>query len=184
MKKIAFKDVYLVPFEKEHTPIFHQWRNNLEIMELASLVIEQYSLEETVFFVEQAMLAAKDGAHYIIMHCIDDLPIGYVSIINIDYDNFSADCMIEIGASEYWGQGLGPMAMEVIMEYVFNELNLNRLGLQVFSFNKRALKMYQRLGFVEEGRKRQAICRLGTYYDIVMMSLLKKEFQANGLPLN
>lgn len=184
MKKIALKDIYLVPFEQEHIQLFHQWRNNIEVMELASPVIEQYSLEETVYFVEHAMLSANDGEHYVIMQSREDLAIGYVSLINIDYDNFSADCMIEIGNVDYWGRGLGTMAMEVILEYVFNELNLNRLGLQVFSFNERALKMYQKLGFKEEGRKRSAICRLGTYYDIVLMSLLNKEFQANRLALN
>lgn len=184
MKKIASKDIYLIPFTEEFIPLFHEWRNNMDVIELASPVIEQYTLEETVLFVKQAMLSASDGEHFIIMHSLKDTAIGYVSIINIDFDNFSADCMIEIGDAAHWGKSYGSMAMEVIMEYVFKELNLNRLGLQVFDFNERALKMYERLGFKKEGRRREAIWRLGDYFDIILMSMLRNEYNAKKLPLN
>jgi len=184
MKKIAMGDIYLIPFQTEHIPLFHTWRNDFEIMELSSPVLNSYSLEETEFFVKKAMLEARDGEHFIIMHSRDDKAIGYISLINIDYDNFSADCMIEIGEKEYWGKGLGAHAMELLMDYVFGQLNFNRLALQVFDFNTRAINMYKKLGFKEEGRREKAIFRIGEYYDIILMRMLAFEYKSLKMPLN
>jgi RimJ/RimL family protein N-acetyltransferase len=56
---------------------------------------------------------------------------------------------------------------------LYNELNLHRVFLKVFTFNERAVKLYEKLGFVTEGKMREALYREGTWHDM-MMSILQK----------
>ena len=75
-----------------------------------------------------------------------------------------------------WGKGIGKAALSLILEYAFSELNLHRVFLNVFSFNKRAIKLYEKMGFMHEGVLRQAFYRAGDWHDIVIMSILKNEY--------
>jgi RimJ/RimL family protein N-acetyltransferase len=67
------------------------------------------------------------------------------------------------------------------LKYGFNTLNLNRIFLHVFETNPRAIRAYEKAGFSHEGRKRQAEFKNGTYVDILMMSVLKDEYQPGDL---
>ena len=64
--------------------------------------------------------------------------------------------------------------MELLVEYGFNILNMNRIELSVYDFNSRAFKTYQKVGFIEEGRKRQARFHNGKYQDEIIMSILRE----------
>lgn len=77
------------------------------------------------------------------------------------------------------GQGIGRDAFELLLNYAFNELNFHRLSLRVFSFNRRAITLYKKLGFKEEGIMREAFYRSGQWHDIHMMGILKGEYLNN-----
>ena len=87
-----------------------------------------------------------------------------------------AEVGITIGEKEYQGKGYGTEAMEVLLEYGFKTVNLNRIQLRVYEFNSRAIKSYNKIGFVEEGRMRQGIFIKGKYHDIIFMSILQEEW--------
>ncbi len=57
------------------------------------------------------------------------------------------------------------------------EMNLNKVGLEVFSFNKAAIKCYKKLGFIVEGTLRQELFRAGKYHDVIIMGLLREEWE-------
>lgn len=76
-------------------------------------------------------------------------------------------------------KGLGRGMTVKLLEFGFNELCLNRVGLGVFDFNKFAIKCYQNVGFVLEGKLREAIKVNGTYWDCCLMSILQKEWSRN-----
>lgn len=59
-----------------------------------------------------------------------------------------------VGEKNYWGRGYGTEALSLLIKYCFNTLNLYRVELEVFEFNKRAIKVYQKCGFKEEGQRR------------------------------
>ena len=67
--------------------------------------------------------------------------------------------------------------MKLLLEYGFNTLNLNRIDLKVNDFNSRAIKCYQKIGFIEEGRMRQSCFRNGKYHDQIIMSVLRSEWK-------
>ncbi|MBE2184633.1 MAG: GNAT family N-acetyltransferase, partial [Anaerolineae bacterium] len=62
--------------------------------------------------------------------------------------------------------------------FCFHEINLHRVQLTVFSYNQRAMKLYERLGFVREGVWREAILRDGQAFDTLCYSMLAREYQA------
>jgi len=66
--------------------------------------------------------------------------------------------------------------MELLLEYGFKTVNLNRIELDTYAFNVRALKSYKKVGFIEEGRKRQFMWNKGKYHDAIMMSILAEEW--------
>jgi len=82
---------------------------------------------------------------------------------------------ITIGDRRYWDRGYGTDAMRVICRFGFDTMNLHRIELDVYGRNERARKVYARVGFVEEGRKREAVYKNGRYDDIVVMGLLRSE---------
>jgi RimJ/RimL family protein N-acetyltransferase len=89
-------------------------------------------------------------------------------------------CMfwIGIGEAQFRGSGYGSDAIRVLLRFAFLEMNLNRVGLEVMSYNIRAITTYERLGFVHEGRQREMVIRDGVYYDILLMGILRREWEA------
>jgi RimJ/RimL family protein N-acetyltransferase len=84
---------------------------------------------------------------------------------------------IFIGEKRLWNQGYGTDAMRLLLQHGFNTLNLNRVALDVYDTNLRAVRSYEKAGFVHEGRKRQAIFKDGRYVDILQMSVLRAEWE-------
>jgi len=64
------------------------------------------------------------------------------------------------------------------LEYAFNVLKLHRVSVRVVDYNQRAIRAYQRCGFVVEGREREAASVDGDWHDDVMMAILDREFEA------
>ena len=106
-----------------------------------------------------------------------DRLIGTCAFSQLDGDNGSALFHITIGEKDCWGQGYGGEATELMLEHAFERLGLHRVGLSVFEFNERALRSYRRVGFVVEGRAREAILRDGRWWDEIQMSILETEWR-------
>jgi len=67
--------------------------------------------------------------------------------------------------------------MRILLRYAFEELNLHRLSLSVFEYNSRAIRSYEKAGFVIEGRARQFLNRDGLRYDMIFMGILRDEWK-------
>lgn len=106
----------------------------------------------------------------------DNKLIGGTGLFNFDWTSRSAEIGISIYNPEYWGKGYGAESLDLILGFAFRDLNLNRVGLEVFDFNKRAHKCYLKVGFRETGRKRKARFIEGQYHDIIMMDILREEW--------
>lgn len=161
---------------REDTRMYHKWRNDMEVMYYTNPSLDVYSLESTEDFVENVILGASNAKSYFIIDKESETPIGIVSLINIDYKNRNAECIIDIGEKNYWGKGYGSEGMKLILDYAFLELNLHRVSLKVFSFNDRAIHVYRKIGFQQEGQSRQSLYRNGKWYDIIHMGILQHEY--------
>ncbi|MEX3611211.1 GNAT family protein [Rothia sp. LK2588] len=77
------------------------------------------------------------------------------------------------------GRGLGTEATQLMINYGFQDLNLNRIELEVYEFNERARYVYTSCGFVTEGRRRQALYYNGEFHDALIKSIIRSEWEEN-----
>lgn len=82
-----------------------------------------------------------------------------------------------IGNEEHRGKGVGTFAVSAMVNHAFFDLNLRRLQLEVLEYNQTAQKLYKKIGFVEEGRKRKAVFKDGQYVDELIMGLFREEYK-------
>ena len=83
----------------------------------------------------------------------------------------------------FQGKGYGSEAIEWVLGYGFQFAGLHRIGIEAFSYNPGALRLYERLGFVPEGRRREEMWFNGAWHDIITFGMLEHEWresQANG----
>ncbi len=76
-----------------------------------------------------------------------------------------------------WDHGYGSEATNLLLEYGFKTLKLHRIQLLVLDFNKRVQQLYRNLGFVEEGVQRETRLVDGEWHDVILMSMLEKEYK-------
>ena len=161
---------------KEDAELYNKWRNDMEVMHSTNPSLDIYTIDSTNEFVEHVILGSSTAKSYIIVEKADEIVIVIIYLINIDYKNRNAECIIDIGEKEYWGKGYGSESLKLLLDYVFYEMNLHRVSLKVFSFNDRAINLYNKIGFHKEGNSRQSLFRNGKWHDIIHMGILKNEY--------
>ncbi|MGB9522024.1 MAG: GNAT family N-acetyltransferase, partial [Anaerolineales bacterium] len=105
-------------------------------------------------------------------------PIGDIALMNIDWRNRSAELGISIGEKSFWNKGCGSDAIKLFLKHCFDTLNLERIFLRVHQTNQRAIRAYQKCGFIQEGLLRRAEYKNGTYLNVLIMAILKSEWDA------
>ncbi len=103
--------------------------------------------------------------------------IGSCQLHSIDQVHRSAELQIRIGETSQRGQGCGLEAVRLLLEFAFNDLNLHRVYLHVFVTNARAIHLYEKVGFKKEGMLREAAHVNGEYIDVMVMGLLRNEYE-------
>jgi len=78
---------------------------------------------------------------------------------------------------QYWGKGYGTEAVEALLEYGFNQLNLNRIFAASFTSNPGSWRVMEKIGLKYEGTLKQHVARFGNYYDLAYYGLLKDEYE-------
>ncbi|MGH8149556.1 MAG: GNAT family N-acetyltransferase [Steroidobacteraceae bacterium] len=99
--------------------------------------------------------------------------VGSVTLAQIQGVHRSAEIGVRIGEERDRGQGLGREAIGLALEFSWRYLNLQRVWLQAFKHNERAIRAYASAGFVEEGVLRRAAYIDGEWVDVVMMAILR-----------
>jgi RimJ/RimL family protein N-acetyltransferase len=137
-----------------------------------------WSRRENKEYIEKELMDDDQSQCYFMIRTLeDDRVIGDIGLDGILWNHGDAWVGIGIGEKEYWGKGYGTDAMRVILRYAFTELNLHRVSLTVFEYNPRAIRSYEKAGFVPEGREREAVFRSGKHWDMIFMSILREEWE-------
>jgi RimJ/RimL family protein N-acetyltransferase len=129
-------------------------------------------------WIKAANAAAPNGYLFGIRPLAGDDLLGYIELDGILWNQASSWVSIAIGAAEQRGQGFGSEALALALRFAFDELNLRRVQLTVFSYNTRAIATYERLGFTHEGTFREALLRDGQTHDMLLYGLLRREWEA------
>ena len=106
----------------------------------------------------------------------DDRLLGFIGLSDIQPNHGDCWVGIGIGESDCWGKGYGTDAMRLALRYAFQELNLQRVSLDVFVHNRRAVRSYEKAGFKPEGVERQLVARDGQRLDVLVMGILREEW--------
>ncbi len=105
------------------------------------------------------------------------LLIGSCSLLDVHSINRLAELGIAIWNKSYWDKGIGSEAIQLICSYGFYLINLHSIFLRVHDFNKRAIRVYEKLGFQHVARKRETVFIDGKYHDVLVMDILEDEFR-------
>ncbi len=160
--------------------LFAKWMRDSEFVRLLDtdparlLSVDKYKEWFEKDLVEQQK---NDELFFLIRTLEEDLTIGLIGLDGIQWVHGDAWVGIGLGEREYWGKGYGTDAMRILLRYAFEELNLHRLSLSVFEYNSRAIRSYEKVGFVIEGRARQFLNRDGRRYDMIFMGILRDEWK-------
>lgn len=169
--------IRLRAIEKGDLPRFVAWLNDPEVLEGLLLFLPMSLAEEEAWF--EGMLKRPAPEHPLVIEVRqgdDWLPVGNLGLHNIDWRSRSAEAGIFIGDKTRWNNGYGTEAMLLLLKHGFDTLNLNRIALDVYETNPRAVRCYEKAGFVNEGRKRQGMYQDGKYIDILQMSVLRDDW--------
>lgn len=110
----------------------------------------------------------------------DDRLIGFTRLYRIEWTHAAGSLQIGIGDRNDRGKGYGTEALQMLLRYAFDELNLYRLAASTAEYNAGAIRFLERAGFVVEVRRRQAVQRDGRRWDVVMLGLLRDEWKREG----
>ncbi len=174
---IEGRTVVLRPHVARNVAAFTRWYADPEVARLTRYQDGPMRADEVRRFFEARVAGAGSLALAIHLRGTDRL-IGTCAFSQLDGDNGCALFHITIGERDCWGRGYGTEATALMLEHAFGTLGLHRVGLSVFAFNERAIRSYRKVGFVVEGRSREAIWREGRFFDEIHMSVLADEWQA------
>lgn len=126
-------------------------------------------------FEQEAAKGGRDGTGFVIE--ADGKVIGQCALFNVDEVAHTCELGITIGDKAYWGCGYGRESARLLLMYAFCHHNYHKVWLRVHGGNERALRAYAACGFSEEGRLRAHVWSDGRYDDLVMMGVLREEWQ-------
>ncbi len=111
------------------------------------------------------------------LRCLqDDLLVGLGGFDEISWRNRVGWLALAVGR-EHWGQGYGSEALKLLLRYGFMELDLHKIQLTVMGYNERALNIYRKAGFRQEGIFREFVYRDGERHDMILMGMLASEWR-------
>jgi UDP-4-amino-4,6-dideoxy-N-acetyl-beta-L-altrosamine N-acetyltransferase len=121
-----------------------------------------------------AAMADPSRRYWIIR--VDGADAGLANVYDVDATHSCALWAFYIADPGLRGRGVGTYVEYRILSYVFDELELNRLGGEVLSFNTAVLRMHDAFGFRREGVLRERIRKGGTFVDVVLIGMLRSEW--------
>jgi len=164
----------VINLNREDLETIRSWRNKDEIrkwMYTDHIIVP----EEHFSWVHR--LRTKNTAVYFLVEYNDE-PVGVVGLSNLNMRDKSASVGIYIGNEKFRGKGLGKLMMYALLKFSFDILRLNRVQIEVFSDNIAAIHLYEKF-FQKEGTLREFKFKNGVFRDVIVMSILKKEWLSN-----
>lgn len=185
MPSLYSENLRLRAAERSDLPMFVRWISDPEVTEHLLMRLPMSLAEEEIWFEKMIQRPASEHVYVIEIKLnvdpetfeTDWMPIGTTSFQAIQPMDLNAEIGIMFGEKNFWNRGYGTETMKLMLRHGFNTLNLHRIWLQVYSANKRAIRAYEKAGFIQEGSFREGHYYHGAYSDVLIMSILKPEWE-------
>jgi RimJ/RimL family protein N-acetyltransferase len=112
-------------------------------------------------------IETKDGQH-----------VGAINLHELNPEDRKAGLGVIIGEKAHWSNGYGGDAITTLLRFAFHEMNLHRVWLSVLDGHDGAVRCYEKCGFVRESHRRQHVFKHGRYWDVLIMGILRDDFDA------
>lgn len=160
----------LTDLEVAHSEEFTGWIANKEVVKYS---LSAFLPDRDECWVRSFISSLKDNPTTWDQAIVcDGTVVGYCGLANISKLNRSGEYYIMIGDPKFWNRGLGTLAGKKVLEFGFAKLGLHRIWLTVSELNYGGIKSYENLGFIEEGRMKDACFRDGKFHDKIVMSII------------
>lgn len=159
--------IYLRRMTYEDIDLIVDWRNSDEVRK--NFIYQEPFTRESHENWVRTRVETGEVVQMMICDLTSDKPFGSVYIRDIDRRHGKAEYGIFIGEASARGRGLGTAAAKLMLKYCFEEEGLHRIYLRALADNTRAIRSYEKAGFVREGYLREDVCIDGKYADIVWM---------------
>jgi RimJ/RimL family protein N-acetyltransferase len=166
--------IYFRPLELEDEPTLRRWINHPQVWATLARCLPMNGVREREWI--EKLYKDQDQIVVGIAAKAGDRLIGSCGLHNVDLVSRAAIFGIMIGDLEYQNSGFGTEATALMLRLGFEQLNLNRIALDVLATNARGIKVYERCGFVLEGRQRQRWFRAGRYVDSLHYAVLREDW--------
>lgn len=163
--------IILRPLRIEDLEKTHEWRNNLELIKLTQGIRFPKTLEMDCDWFNQTL---NDKSNRNIYFGIDIKNtsefIGLIQLTNIDFISGTAVLGLIISDTANQGHGYGFEANKLLLDYSFFQLNLRKITSYVVEYNQASLKLFEKLGFLNEGVLKEHFYHDGKYVDVIILS--------------
>ena len=170
------RTVGLALMRKEDIPTIAHWNQDLEFTARMGAPGEAHSLEMRQESYDRNSRMRADSVEFAVLLLSTGQLIGFGGLFDVSRA-MTATLFVGIGERDHWGKGLGTEATRLICEYGFFFRSLYSIKVEVNGYNRRAISVYERLGFKLVGRLRDVIVINGNRYDQVIMDLLRHELK-------
>jgi RimJ/RimL family protein N-acetyltransferase len=173
---IVGERVALGPLRRDLIPHYQRWRNDFYVQRTFGNLPKPVTQEETSNWFDKS--AGPDSHWFTIYEKTTMRPIGTTDIYEVNFRWRVAQFGMQIGEADARGRGYGTEVVRLMLDYAFTALGLNNVMLEVAEYNLAGRRAYEKAGFHEIGRRREADIMNGVVYDVIYMDCIASEFES------
>lgn len=175
LRKLEGRNCFLSPLDSDEYETIAKWSNDLEVAIKTGDISDMITFEEQKKYLEN-MNSSRGYAFYIVDNA-NETVIGIARLMRINFIYRNAVAGMFIGDSSNRGKGIGTEAAKLLLDFGFNVLNLRNIMGEVYSFNEASLRLCEKCGFKEIGRRRKAVRYGKAEFDEIFLDILDEEFK-------
>ncbi len=175
-QSVPWGDVFLTPLNESDLDLLYEWQNSPKIRDLTMgfrFPVQKSTVRDWIKIVEEQN--SKSQVVYAIRLKAD--LVGIVSLHQIQQYQRKSLFGIYLGDSVHHSKGVGFVATCLILDFAFNGLDFRKVSLEVVESNQSAINLYERIGFMNEGVKREEYFVGGKYLNTRLFGILNHEFK-------
>jgi RimJ/RimL family protein N-acetyltransferase len=165
---------------REDIPTINRWRQDPAVADGVGAPRRFIGLDADLKWYEDYLTRRATEVRCVVSLAASGQLVGMVSLTRIDYLHRNAEFNAMVGERDARNHGVGTAATRAMVRHGLFDLNLHRIYVSILSDNVGSIRMCEKAGFREEGTIREGAYKNGRYHDLVLMGVLKSEWQADG----